>query len=189
MKKIRTISVYAYGEVIIMGNAEVPGVVRQQRLEQWITEYGDAILRTCYVYLSDAAQAEDAMQDTFLKAWNSMAQFEARNGASEKTWLMRIAINTCRDHRRSRWFRVVDRSKAIEDIPEALVSVAAEDQTLFLDIQRLPAKYKQVILLYYYHEMTLQEIAEALQLSLSTVYRRLQKAQALLKRSLTGEGY
>lgn len=172
-----------------MGNAEVPGVVRQQRLEQWITEYGDAILRTCYVYLSDAAQAEDAMQDTFLKAWNSMAQFEARNGASEKTWLMRIAINTCRDHRRSRWFRFVDRSKAIEDIPEALVSVAAEDQTLFLDIQRLPAKYKQVILLYYYHEMTLQEIAEALQLSLSTVYRRLQKAQALLKRSLTGEGY
>jgi DNA-directed RNA polymerase specialized sigma24 family protein len=48
-----------------MVSAAVPGADREQRLEQWITEYADAVLRTCFVYLSDAALAEDAMQDTF----------------------------------------------------------------------------------------------------------------------------
>ncbi len=48
-----------------MGNAVVPSAVREQRIEQWITQYGNDILRTCFIYLSDAALAEDAMQDTF----------------------------------------------------------------------------------------------------------------------------
>ena len=51
---------------------------REQRLEQWMRQYGNMILRTCFVYLSDASQAEDAMQDTFLKAWKSMDQYEHR---------------------------------------------------------------------------------------------------------------
>lgn len=170
-------------------NAVVPPVARRQLLEEWITQYGDAILRTCFIYLSDAAQAEDAMQDTFLKAWKGMAQFESRNGCSEKTWLMHIAINTCRDYRRSRWFRFVDRTQALEEMPESLVSVTPEDQSLFHDIMQLPDKEKQVILLYYYQEMTLQEVADALQMHRSAIYRRLQKAQSLLKRSLTREGY
>ena len=63
----------------------------ERRLEDWMRTYGTAILRTCFVILSDAREAEDAMQDTFLRAWRAMDTFEQRNGASVKTWLMRIA--------------------------------------------------------------------------------------------------
>ncbi len=56
-----------------------------------------------------------------------------------------------------------------------------------MDIMRLPAKQKQVILLYYYHEMTLREVADTLGIAPSTVHHRLKKAEALLKTVLEGE--
>ena len=158
----------------------------EQRLESWVRTYGDAVLRICFVYLADASQAEDAMQDTFLRAWHAMSRFEGRNGCSEKTWLMRIAMNVCRDYRRSRWFRHMDLSRALDELPAHLTAIFPEDRLLMLDILRLPTKYKQVILLYYYQDMTLEEIAQTLQTSRSTVHHRLKKAEALLKTTLTG---
>ena len=158
----------------------------EQRLESWIRTYGNAVLRICFVYLADASQAEDAMQDTFLRAWHAMSRFEGRNGCSEKTWLMRIAMNVCRDYRRSRWFRHMDLRHALDELPAHLTAIFPEDRLLMLDILRLPTKYKQVILLYYYQDMTLEEIAQTLQTSRSTVHHRLKKAEALLKTTLTG---
>ncbi len=169
-----------------MIGAAVPGADRALRLEQWITDYSDAVLRTCFVYLSDATLAEDAMQDTFLKAWRSMDTFEGRNGCSEKTWLLRIAINVCRSYARTKWFRHVDLRQALESLPAAYQTILPEDRTLFLDILRLNEKYKQVILLYYYQELTLEECAKALSISRSAAHHRLKKAQALLRHSLTG---
>jgi len=172
--------------MIRLAHPAVPGITQEQKLEQWIRQYGTAILRTCFVYLSDAAQAEDAMQDTFLKAWNSMEKFDDRGDGAAKKWLMRIAINTCRDYRRSRWFRYVDRSKTLDDLPAPMEAMSAQERSLLIDIMHLPEKYKRVLLLYYYQEMTLQETADVLGISRSTVHSRLQKAQLLLKRILTG---
>ena len=61
-----------------------------------------------------------------------------------------------------------------------------QESGALLDILRLPAKYKQVLLLYYYQDLTLEEIAQALQMSRSTVHHRLKKAEALLRNTLTG---
>lgn len=158
----------------------------ERRLEGWVRAYGDAILRMCFVWLADRTQAEDAMQDTFLRAWHAMAQFEGRNGCSEKTWLMRIALNVCRDHQRSGWFRHIDLRRALEEVPHPLNPQTPEDRLLMLDIMRLPDRYKQVILLYYYQDMTLEETAETLHMNRSTVHHRLKKAEALLKTTLTG---
>lgn len=171
-----------------MAYAEATGTDRKARLEQWIVMYGDDILRTCFVYLADMALAEDAMQDTFLKAWNSMAQFEERNGSTVKTWLTRIAINTCRDYQRSRWFRHVDRSKVLVEISAERLYMPPQERALFLALLYLPTKFKQTVLLYYYHGMTLQEIADCLSISVSAVHQRLQKAQDLLKAALEKEG-
>ncbi|MGN0794504.1 MAG: sigma-70 family RNA polymerase sigma factor [Aristaeellaceae bacterium] len=159
---------------------------REQRLETWVRQYGTAILRTCFVCLSDVREAEDAMQETFLKAWRAMDRFEGRNGAGEKTWLTHIAINVCRDMQRSRWFRHVDLSRALEDIPQTVASVLPEDRTLLMDIMRLPEKYRQPVLLYYYQDMTLEETAEVLGASKSTIHHRLRKAEQLLRLSLEG---
>lgn len=169
-----------------MSQSEQKRVLRERRLEGWMAAYGNAVLRTCFVCLMDAAQAEDAMQDTFLKAWHSMDQFEGRNGCSEKTWLMRIAVNTCRDYRRSRWFQHVDGRKALESLPAQMTAVLPEDRLLLLDILRLPERYKRVLLLYYYQDMTLEDVAQALHMKRSTVHHRLKKAEALLRNTLVG---
>ena len=126
------------------------------------------------------------MQDTFLKAWKAMEQFEQRGGANEKTWLMRIAINVCHDYYRSKWFRKVDLTKALEDLPNRYLVVEEKDIALTMDVMRLPEKAKQVVLLHYYHEMTLREIAEVLNLAPSTVHGRLTSALKRLKVDLEG---
>ena len=159
---------------------------REQRFTKWVADYGESILHMCIVYLKNISDAEDAAQDAFLKAWKSMEQFEQRNEASEKTWLMRIAINVCHDYFRSKWFRNTDLSKAIEDIPQRYLTVQPKDVTLTLDVMRLREPLKQVILLYYYEELTLEEIASVLGLAVSSVYRRLKKAEQQLKITMTG---
>ena len=159
---------------------------RDELLETWLREYGTSILRTCFVCLSDMRDAEDALQETFLKAWRAMDRYERRNGASEKTWLTHIAINVCRDMRRTRWFRHVDMRRALEEVPEGMACALPEDRSLLLDIMQLPDKYKQPLLLYYYQDMTMEETAQALGMSKSTVYNRLKKAESILKLQLTG---
>ncbi len=169
-----------------MNIALVPGDARRQQFEAWVGEYSTAVLRTCYVYLADRALAEDALQDTFMKVWRSMDQFERRNGSSAKTWILRIAINTCKDYRANAWWRRVDLSKAIEDLPPSVMGVSDESRDLFLTVMRLPIKLRQVVLLYYYHDMTMAEIAGILNIGKSAVHHRLKKAYALLRMQLEG---
>lgn len=166
-------------------NAHAPDE-REVRMETMIRQWGTSVLRTCFMCLSDAQQAEDAMQDTFLKAWRNLDQFERRNGASEKTWLMHIAINVCRDYRRTRWFRHVDMSRALEDVPLHVDDALPEDRELLMDVLALPEKLRQPILLYYYQDMTLEETAEALGASKSAIHNRLRRAEGMLKITLTG---
>lgn len=159
--------------------ASVPGEGKERQLEAWLAEYGDAVLRMCYVYLEDRALAQDALQDTFVKVWRGMSSFEG--GSSPKTWIMRIAMNTCKDYKRTAWLRHVDRSKAIDELPLAFQDTSAESRSLFQDVMRLPDKCKQVILMYYFHHMTMAETAEALGTSRATVQNRLKQAYALLR--------
>lgn len=169
-----------------MEYAEVPGMNREQRLRYWVETYSDAILRTCFLYLSDQAQAEDALQDTWIKAWRHMAEFERKNIQSEKAWLMRIAVNICKDYRRTAWFRHVDRRKALDELPPALMRTEGDMPSLSLLVMELPDRYKQVILLYYYQGLTQRETAETLGISPAAVLRRLRSAEKLLAQSLTG---
>jgi len=169
-----------------MHHAEVPSMSREERLRRWIDAYSDAILKICYLYLSDLGQAEDATQDTWIKAWKHIDAFEQKEIANEKAWLLRIAINICKDYRRTAWFRHIDRKKSLEDLPPQLLAAEARDDSLTLLVMELPDRYKQVILLYYFQGLTMQETAAALGSSQSTVQRRLKKAEALLRNSLTG---
>ena len=169
-----------------MSNSVAAEAEREKLFTRWVTDYGDAVLRLCIVYLKNLSDAQDAAQDTFLKAWKSMHQYAGRNGASEKTWLMRIAMNTCHDYHRSMWFRHTDLTAAIEELPQKYLSVEPKDVSLMLDIMRLREPLKQVILLYYYENMTIEEVAETLKLSISGARKRLHKAEEQLKRVLTG---
>ena len=164
-----------------MEQAAVPSYVREQRLQEWIDLYANDIIRICFVYLADRDQAEDAMQDTFLKVWKSMPSYERKGIENDKAWLMRIAVNVCRDYRRSAWFRHVDRRVSLDSLPRALEAADGRDRELTMDICRLPVKYRQVVLLYYFEGMNTREVSQALGLAPATAHRRLKKAEEMLK--------
>ncbi|NLO85609.1 MAG: sigma-70 family RNA polymerase sigma factor [Clostridiales bacterium] len=159
-----------------------PSNIREDVLRRLMAQYKNDLMRMSYAYLKDATLAEDAVQETFVKAYQAMATF--RGESSEKTWLMRIAINTCRNIKRDSWFRFVDRSVTTDSLPQKAAS--AEEHALTEAVMNLSSKHKEVVLLYYYQGMTLQEISEALNVAISTISTRLKKARERLRRELEG---
>ena len=163
---------------VVMG----PDNVREETLRRMMTQYKNDLMRMCVACLKDVALAEDAVQETFVKAYKALDTF--RGDSSEKTWLMRIAINTCRSMRRDRWFRFVDRGVSADALP--LQAASAENRALMEAILNLPYKHKEVVLLYYYQGLNLREISEALGVAASTISTRLKKARERLRRELEG---
>ena len=161
-----------------------PDSRRDQAIEKLILQYQTPLLRLCFIQLQDRALAEDAVQETFLKAYKSFAQF--RGECSEKTWLTRIAVNTCRDFQRGRWFRHTDRRVTPEMLPIGEVQPETEDLDLSLAVMKLPRKLREAILLYYYQDMSTEEIAEALGIAQSSVSSRLQRSREKLRKLLEG---
>lgn len=65
-------------------------------------------MRLCFLQLRDYALCEDALQETFIKAWRAMPKYEHGGVQNDRAWLCRIALNVCHDIQRSRWMRHVD---------------------------------------------------------------------------------
>ena len=161
-------------------------MMEKDERRRWLCEamdrYGESLLRMCYSYLGDRSLAEDALQETFLKAWKGFVHF--RGESSEKTWLMRIAINTCRDIRRSAWFRHIDRAVSLDQLSGLEVSFDARDDAVTKAVMKLRPRLREAVLLRWYQGLSAEETAQALGISRSTAYERLNKAQAILKREL-----
>ena len=169
-----------------MEHAAVPSMTREQILETWVYTYAGAILKTCFIYLADHDLAQDAMQDTFMKAWKYMERENPSSIRNEKAWLMRVAMNICRDYRRTQWFKHIDFRTSLDALPPSYIAVPEEDRDLVIEVSNLPDKYKRLVLLYYYSNMTLQDTAEALGIPKSTASKRLKRAEEMLRHNLTG---
>ena len=161
-----------------MEHAAVPSMAREQILETWVHTYAGAILKTCFIYLADHDLAQDAMQDTFMKAWKYLGRENPSSIRNEKAWLMRVAMNICRDYHRTQWFKQIDFKTSLDELPPGYISVPEEDRDL--------DKYKRPVLLYHYSDLTLQDTAEALGIPKSTAGKRLKRAEEMLRHSLTG---
>ena len=159
----------------------------EEMFDQLVTEYQIPLKKMCFMYLRDMALAEDAVQETFLKIYKGLNDF--REESSLKTWVMRIGMNTCRDMLRSAWHRHTDRRIRPEElqIPEEADPGNEEAAALGQAIMKLPSRYKDVILLYYYQDMSQEETAEALRTSMSSVSRRLKHARGKLRDVLKGD--
>lgn len=158
-------------------------------LERLMHEYGDELLRTCYLYLKDYQLAEDAVQETFIKAMRAYDSFEHKS--SEKTWLMRIAINCCKNVMRTRWFRTrqndpEDHMNGIGDDP---IDDFLEKDSVSAAIMALRADDRQIIVLHYYQELSVKEIAIIIGKSENTTIQRLNRARGKMKKFLTEAGY
>ncbi len=168
-----------------MSSAWGPGSANEQELIRLMDTYGSILLSLCRMMLHDFHRAQDAVQETFIKAYKHIDRIE--HVQNEKAWLIRIAVNICRDMMRTAWFRHVAKSVDLAELPELPApQERTEDSAILDEVQRLPAKEREVLLLHYWQELTPDEIASALSVNRATVYRRLERARQRLKMNVEG---
>lgn len=156
------------------------------RIEEIIDLYGDDILRLCLLYMGDRQLAEDAFQETFVKAWKYLPGF--RGESSVKTWVSHIAVNTCKSMLRTPWLRMRKKSESVDALLNLPAPEAEDHHDLVQAVCALPGRYREVVVLHYHQDMKLREIAEVLHIPANTVSTRLRKARRLLGQALEGEG-
>jgi RNA polymerase sigma-70 factor (ECF subfamily) len=167
------------------GDAQAP-VISTARCEELYRLYATEVLRVSYYYLGNRQQAEDVTQDVFVKLFTLKSPITP---GKEKAWLLKVALNCCRDIWRSGWARRVVLGTAALELTESPDSPeeSAEKRELLEAIYRLPAQFKECILLYYYEGLSIPEICEALSLPGGTVSTRLARGRKHLKDILEGK--
>lgn len=144
---------------------------------EMMTSYQDQLYKTAWRYLRDEQDALDAVQEISYRAYKNI--HKVKQPKYVKTWLIRIMINYCLDEI-NRKKKTVQVAAIYEDFKEE-----DKDAATKLDIenilQKLDEKYQLIITLKYYHQYTLTEIAESLDMPLGTVKTRLNRALEMLR--------
>lgn len=140
------------------------------------------IYRIAMLMLNNEADAEDAVQNIFIKYYEKGIEFT--DGEHENAWFITVTRNYCIDVLRSYWKKQVD----FGDIPDLPVEEGEEEGELLTHIKKLPEKYRDVIYLYYYEEYSVKEISKMLDRKESTIQTQLSAAREKLKKILEKEG-
>jgi len=141
--------------------------------------YGPALYRFCLLQMKNPADAEDVMQDVFLKRLYRAPEFETPE--HERRWLFRVALNQCRDE----WKRSRRTDLPLE--AAALMAVPPEGREVLEQVAALPEKLRTVIHLHYYEGYSLEEIAALLGVTVSAVKMRMKRGRDALRIRLEGE--
>lgn len=164
-------------------------ISREEKLVWLMNEYGTDVARLAFTYTKQKQLSEDIAQEVFIKCYENLDNF--RNESAYKTWLYRITVNLCKDKLRS-WsfknlvFTEIFKTKSTSKSPEMELVGQEEKRIVSEKILSLPIKYREVIILYYYEEMSYTQISDLLQINLPTIKSRLHRARFLLKKLLEG---
>ncbi len=160
----------------------------QQAFSVLVERYKDAVQNLAYRMLSNVTEAEDVTQETFVRAYTQLATYKPIHKFS--TWLLSIGSHLAIDQLRRRRFLALP----LEDVPflEWIVDAGTGPEQSALQgeqhdeiqayLQRLPGKYRVVILLRYWYDLSYEEIARMLELTPALVKARLHRARELLAR-------
>lgn len=148
-------------------------------------KFGDTVLRAAFACCGSYSEAEDITQDTFLLLHAKPQSFT--DDEYLKAWLLSVAVNKCKNLRRSFRFSRTD-SLETQDYPSASYEMNTEDNSVLSEIRSLPEKYASVIYLYYYEGYNTREIAEIQGKSENTVCSLLRRGREKLKMELEKEG-
>ena len=156
----------------------MPRFPSDNEISEIYTRQVDFLFRVCVSLVRNKADAEDAVQETFMRLVRAHPVFE--NEAHERAWLLRTAERICLTMLRSRWRK----HENIEEYYE--LGTAGDEETLevYMSVMALPAKYRTVVYLYYYEGYSGKEIAEMLKKPASTIRNYLSEARKLLKKEL-----
>lgn len=148
---------------------------------QLIDLYGDLVYRIAFQNMKCKSDAEDVTQDVYIKILQKMPL--TMNESEQKAWIIRVTINTCKDY-----WRYAKRHQAIEYLEELGHEEKVSQQYQFLyEVSKLPLKYRNVIYLHYYEELSVKEIAQILKKKEATILTWLHRARKKLKEILEKE--
>ncbi len=155
--------------------------LRQDALawEQLIRRYQEPVFRLAYLLLGDATEADDVAQETFIRAYLHLGQFDASRPL--RPWLLQITANLARNRHRSlsRYWEALRRfwqSQLNEDETDDLTLAQQQAQTLWRAVRQLSREYQETVYLRYFLELSEAEVAETLQIAPGTVKSRLHRA-------------
>lgn len=152
-------------------------------IEQIIEEHGDYLLKVAYLYVKNKATAEDIVQDVFIAFYQKQGQF--RQEASLRTYLVKMTVNRSHDYLRSwkskrltLYEKITGRTTAMTPEKEMLEKTVKKElvEALFT----LSVAYREVLILYYFEEMSTVEIAQLVHCPEATICTRLQRARKQL---------
>ena len=148
--------------------------------------YATDVLRVSYYYLGNREMAEDVTQDVFVKLITNRPVLEK---GKEKAWLLKVALNRCKDLWRSSWVKkVILGFPGFECFPAPdEIGRTADQYALAEAVSHLKPEFKEVVLLYYYQGYSVNEIADMLQIAEGTVSSRLSRAREKLQAELKGD--
>lgn len=150
--------------------------MKQAEFLSAVEKYQNMVYRISLHWFGNPHDAEDVVQETFLRLYRQERSFESDEHL--RRWLMRTAVNLCKDTLKSPWRK---RRVALEQIPDQPVFDRPEEGALYREVMELPVQYRTVLNLYYYEDLSTKEIAELLHLRQTAVTTRLSRARALLK--------
>lgn len=162
-------------------------------VEAIIDSHAGAVKRYAYLCLKDEKQAEDICQEVFLRLWQNPPRSDDERGL--RAWLMKVALNACRDYLRTPWRKRVSATDDERDFARAGSSRSAEgeaqqresDETLYSAVLNLPIKYREPIILHYYFDYSQKETAQMLAITDSALRSRLMRARTMLREALGEE--
>ena len=151
----------------------------EDHIEYIVRREGDRLFRIAYAITASAADAEDVVQDVFIKLMEKRPIFESAE--HEIAWLTRVTVNASKNRVRSFWWR--NREPLLDTYP-----ARNDNETEIMQlVLSLPAKYRIVIHLYYYEGYTTKEIADITRQSEASVRQQLTRARQKLRKYLEGD--
>jgi RNA polymerase sigma-70 factor, ECF subfamily len=162
---------------------------KKEVLEIWMDKYTQRLVRLAYSYVKDWPIAEDQVQEAFIKAFHSMEQL--KNKEEPFPWLARIVINECKSAFRKSWREIISDflpEKKQESSEESFLRSIRQDE-IHNAVYNLPKHYSLPITLFYFEELSIQQISQILNLNVGTVKSRLARGRELLSRKIEGDGY
>lgn len=153
--------------------------MERNAFQEAVSRYQDMVYRIALHQIGSPADGEDAVQEVFLKLFTCQAPFDGEDHL--RRWLIRVTVNHCRDLQKSPWKR---RRVSLDALPVEPVFQQPEQAELYREVMALPEKYRTVLYLFYYEELSIREIAEILRIKQSAVTTRLSRARAKLKEHL-----
>ena len=173
-----------------MGEKELIKMLKKGKEEAYyelINLYGNKLLRTCYLMIKDEKESEDIVQETFINVFKYIKNFKGES--SLYTWIYRISQNITKDRLKTKVTIVPYEDNEIEsNSPENITIINIDREALRTELDKLSFIYKQVLVLFYFDDLSIKEISEILDEKEGTIKSKLSRGRNLLREALVDGG-